>query len=116
MYFLQVYKSEEVNRGKFSGFCNMSFDSAAIAQAHFVEKSHVQNPKQLLEEHDRVSPSGCQPKMGKILFISLKDIYLSPTLYHSFWGANSHYSSNNLIIFPLSKSLSVFLSVEITAN
>ncbi|XP_049986514.1 zinc finger matrin-type protein 1 isoform X1 [Alexandromys fortis] len=59
----QVYKSEEVNRGKFSGFCNMSFDSAAIAQAHFVEKSHVQNPKQLLEEHDRVSPSGCQPKM-----------------------------------------------------
>ena len=111
-----MYKSEEVNRGKFSGFCNMSFDSAAIAQAHFVEKSHVQNPKQLLEEHDRVSTSGCQPKMGKILFISLKDIYLSPALYHSFWGTNSHYSSKNLIIFPLSKALSVFLSVEITAN
>ncbi|CAO2623041.1 Zinc finger matrin-type protein 1 [Lemmus lemmus] len=60
----QVYKSGEVNRGKFSGFCNMSFDSSAIAQAHYVEKSHVQNQKQLLEEHDRVSPSGCQPKMA----------------------------------------------------
>lgn len=89
MYFLQVYKSEEVNRGKFSGFCNMSFDSAAIAQAHFVEKSHVQNPKQLLEEHDRVSPSGCQPKMGKILFISLKDIYLSPKCIIPFWEQTS---------------------------
>lgn len=71
MCFLQVYKSEEVNRDKFSGFCNMSFDSSAVAQAQYVEKSHVQNPKQSLEEHDRISPSGCQPKMGKILFISL---------------------------------------------
>ncbi|XP_027288777.2 zinc finger matrin-type protein 1 isoform X3 [Cricetulus griseus] len=61
----QVYKSGEVNRNKFSGFCNMSFDSSAVAQSHYVGQSHPQNQKQLLEEHDRESPSGCQPKMDK---------------------------------------------------
>lgn len=53
----------------------MSFDSSAVAQSHYMGKSHPQNQKQLLEEHDRVSPSGCQPKMGKILFISLSPIH-----------------------------------------
>ncbi|XP_059105998.1 zinc finger matrin-type protein 1 isoform X2 [Peromyscus eremicus] len=61
----QVYRIGDVNRNKFSGFCNMSFDSSAVAQSHYVGKSHPQNQKQLLEEHDRVSPSGCQPKMDK---------------------------------------------------
>uniref|UniRef100_A0A8C2N0M3 Zinc finger, matrin type 1 n=1 Tax=Cricetulus griseus TaxID=10029 RepID=A0A8C2N0M3_CRIGR len=61
----EVYKSGEVNRNKFSGFCNMSFDSSAVAQSHYVGQSHPQNQKQLLEEHDRESPSGCQPKMDK---------------------------------------------------
>ncbi|KAL6031241.1 hypothetical protein STEG23_015057 [Scotinomys teguina] len=61
----QVYRIGEVNRNKFGGFCNMSFDTSAVAQSHYVGKSHPQNQKQLLEEHDRVSPSGCQPKMDK---------------------------------------------------
>ncbi|KAL1766750.1 zinc finger protein matrin-type protein 1 [Sigmodon hispidus] len=43
----------------------MSFDSSAGAQSHYVGKTHTQNQKQLLEEHNRVSPSGCQPKMDK---------------------------------------------------
>ncbi|XP_055463274.1 zinc finger matrin-type protein 1 [Psammomys obesus] len=57
----QVYKSGEVNRNKFSGF-----DSSAVAQSHYVGKSHTQNQKQLLlEEQERVSQSGCQPKMDR---------------------------------------------------
>lgn len=43
-------------------------------------------------------------------------IYIFPTLYHPFWGANFYYSSNNLIALLFSKSLFVSLSMEIIAN
>lgn len=61
----QVYSSGEVNRNKFTGLCNMSFDSAAAAPSHYVGKSHSQTQSQLLEEPVQVSPSTCPPKTDK---------------------------------------------------
>ncbi|XP_050997021.1 zinc finger matrin-type protein 1 isoform X2 [Acomys russatus] len=61
----EVYESGEVNRNKFSGLCNMSFDSSAAAQSHYVGRGQMQNQKQLPEQYDRMSPSGCQSKMDK---------------------------------------------------
>lgn len=61
----QVYSSGEVNRNKFPGLCNMSFDSTAAAPSHYVGKSHSQTQKQLLEERGRGSPSACPSKMDK---------------------------------------------------
>uniref|UniRef100_UPI0034DD6844 zinc finger matrin-type protein 1 isoform 5 n=1 Tax=Rattus norvegicus TaxID=10116 RepID=UPI0034DD6844 len=71
----QVYSSGEVNRNKFPGLCNMSFDSTAAAPSHYVGKSHSQTQKQLLEERGRGSPSACPSKMGKTLVISLSQTH-----------------------------------------
>lgn len=52
----------------------MIFSSPVVAQSHYVGKVHAKKLKQLMEEHDQVSPSRFQPDMGKIMFTSLASI------------------------------------------
>lgn len=52
----------------------MIFSSPVVAQSHYVGKVHTKKLKQLMEEHDQVSSSGFQAKMGKITFTSLASI------------------------------------------
>nr|XP_012622893.1 zinc finger matrin-type protein 1 isoform X2 [Microcebus murinus] len=60
---LQVYGNEAVDRNKFCDLCNMIFSSPVVAQSHYMGKVHGKKLKQLMEEHDQVSPSGFQPEM-----------------------------------------------------
>lgn len=54
----------------------MIFSSPVVAKSHYVGKVHAKKMKQLMEEHDQVSPSGFQPEseMDKITFTSLVSI------------------------------------------
>ncbi|XP_075855407.1 zinc finger matrin-type protein 1 isoform X2 [Microcebus murinus] len=61
---LQVYGNEAVDRNKFCDLCNMIFSSPVVAQSHYMGKVHGKKLKQLMEEHDQVSPSGFQPEMA----------------------------------------------------
>lgn len=61
----------------------MSFSSPVVAQSHYVGKVHTKKLNQLMQEHYRVSPSGFQPKMGKITFTylaSIQDLSIIPPL------------------------------------
>uniref|UniRef100_A0A8C3YEW9 Zinc finger matrin-type 1 n=1 Tax=Catagonus wagneri TaxID=51154 RepID=A0A8C3YEW9_9CETA len=60
----QVHRSEVVDRSKFCDLCNMIFSSPVVAQSHYVGKVHAKKLKQLMEDHDQVSPSGFQPEMA----------------------------------------------------
>ncbi|XP_065757350.1 zinc finger matrin-type protein 1 [Phocoena phocoena] len=60
----QMHRSEVVDRNKFCDLCNMIFSSSVVAQSHYVGKFHAKKLKQLMEEHDQVSPSGFQPEMA----------------------------------------------------
>ncbi|ELK03450.1 Zinc finger matrin-type protein 1 [Pteropus alecto] len=60
----QVHKSEVVDRNKFCDLCNMIFSSPIVAQSHYVGKVHAKKMKQLIEEHDQVSPSGFELEMA----------------------------------------------------
>lgn len=70
----QVHRNEVVDRNKFCDLCNMIFSSRVVAQSHYLGKVHAKKLKQLMEEHDQVSPSGFQPRMGKITFTSLASV------------------------------------------
>nr|XP_012622896.1 zinc finger matrin-type protein 1 isoform X4 [Microcebus murinus] len=63
---LQVYGNEAVDRNKFCDLCNMIFSSPVVAQSHYMGKVHGKKLKQLMEEHDQVSPSGFQPEMAGV--------------------------------------------------
>ncbi|KAL2768438.1 zinc finger matrin-type protein 1 isoform 1, partial [Daubentonia madagascariensis] len=60
----QVYRNEIMDRNKFCDLCNMIFSSPVVAQSHYMGKVHAKKLKQLMEEHDQVSPSGFQPEMA----------------------------------------------------
>ncbi|XP_054417844.1 zinc finger matrin-type protein 1 isoform X2 [Pteronotus mesoamericanus] len=60
----QVHKSEVMDRNKFCDLCNMIFSSPVVAQSHYVGKVHAKKLKQLMEDHDQVSPSGFLPEMA----------------------------------------------------
>lgn len=70
----QEHRSEVVDRNKFCGLCHMVFSSSVVAQSHYVGKVHSKKLKQLMEEHDQVSPSRFQPATGKMTFTSLASI------------------------------------------
>ncbi|XP_034509444.1 zinc finger matrin-type protein 1 isoform X3 [Ailuropoda melanoleuca] len=59
----EVHRSEVADRNKFCDLCNMVFSSPVVARSHYVGKVHAKKLKQLMEEHDQVSPSGFQPEM-----------------------------------------------------
>ncbi|XP_072600799.1 zinc finger matrin-type protein 1 isoform X3 [Vulpes vulpes] len=71
----QVHRSEVVDRNKFCDLCNMIFSSPVVAQSHYVGKVHAKKLKQLMEEHDQVSPSGFQPEMESTF---LKPLAIKP--------------------------------------
>ncbi|XP_023364501.1 zinc finger matrin-type protein 1 [Otolemur garnettii] len=60
----QVQRNEVVDKNKFCDLCNMIFSSPVVAQSHYMGKVHAKKLKQLMEEHDQVSPSGFQPEMA----------------------------------------------------
>ncbi|XP_059943707.1 zinc finger matrin-type protein 1 isoform X2 [Mesoplodon densirostris] len=60
----QMHRSEVVYRNTFCDLCNMIFSSPVVAQSHYVGKVHAKKLKQLMEEHDQVSPSEFQPEMA----------------------------------------------------
>ncbi|EFB22845.1 hypothetical protein PANDA_021570, partial [Ailuropoda melanoleuca] len=60
----EVHRSEVADRNKFCDLCNMVFSSPVVARSHYVGKVHAKKLKQLMEEHDQVSPSGFQPEMA----------------------------------------------------
>ncbi|XP_015107540.2 zinc finger matrin-type protein 1 isoform X4 [Vicugna pacos] len=74
----QVHRSEVVNRNKFCDLCNMIFSSSVVAQSHYVGKVHAKKLKQLMEEHDQVSPSGFHPEMGVPITTSAESTFLKP--------------------------------------
>ncbi|XP_005641634.1 zinc finger matrin-type protein 1 isoform X2 [Canis lupus baileyi] len=75
----QVHRSEVVDRNKFCDLCNMIFSSPVVAQSHYVGKVHAKKLKQLMEEHDQVSPSGFQPEMADVpLTTSAESTFLKP--------------------------------------
>ncbi|KAM5289586.1 zinc finger matrin-type protein 1 isoform 1-T1 [Glossophaga mutica] len=75
----QVHKSEIVDRNKFCDLCNMIFSSPVVAQSHYVGKVHAKKLKQLMEEHDQVSPSGFQPDMAGVpITTSPESTFLKP--------------------------------------
>lgn len=92
----QVHRSEVADRNKFCDLCNMIFSSPVVAQSHYVGKVHAKKLKQLMEEHDQVSPSGFQPEMGKITFTSsasiqgLLIIFFPKFAIHFFYWRDSH--------------------------
>ncbi|XP_008069778.2 zinc finger matrin-type protein 1 [Carlito syrichta] len=63
---LQVRKNEVVDRNKFCDLCKMIFNSPIVAQSHYEGKVHAKNLKQVMEEHDQVSPSGFQLEMAGV--------------------------------------------------
>ncbi|XP_025862410.2 zinc finger matrin-type protein 1 isoform X4 [Vulpes vulpes] len=71
----EVHRSEVVDRNKFCDLCNMIFSSPVVAQSHYVGKVHAKKLKQLMEEHDQVSPSGFQPEMESTF---LKPLAIKP--------------------------------------
>ncbi|KAK2506212.1 hypothetical protein MC885_004235 [Smutsia gigantea] len=75
-----VYRSEVVNRNKFCDLCNMIFSSPVVAKSHYVGKFHAKKVKQLMEEHDQVSPSGFQPEpeMAMPITTSAESTFLKP--------------------------------------
>lgn len=77
----QVHRSNVVDRNKFCDLCNMIFSSPVVAQSHYVGKVHAKKLKQLMEEHDQVSPSGFQPELGKVIFTSLASIQGLPVIF-----------------------------------
>ncbi|XP_045673526.1 zinc finger matrin-type protein 1 isoform X3 [Phyllostomus hastatus] len=74
----QVHKSEVVDRNKFCDLCNMIFSSPVVAQSHYVGKVHAKKLKQLMEEHDQVSPSGFQPDMDVPVTTSAESTFPKP--------------------------------------
>ncbi|KAM5289587.1 zinc finger matrin-type protein 1 isoform 2-T2 [Glossophaga mutica] len=75
----EVHKSEIVDRNKFCDLCNMIFSSPVVAQSHYVGKVHAKKLKQLMEEHDQVSPSGFQPDMAGVpITTSPESTFLKP--------------------------------------
>ncbi|XP_048069663.1 zinc finger matrin-type protein 1 isoform X7 [Ursus arctos] len=74
----EVHRSEVADRNKFCDLCNMIFSSPVVAQSHYVGKVHAKKLKQLMEEHDQVSPSGFQPEMGVPLTTSAESTFLKP--------------------------------------
>ncbi|XP_039729904.1 zinc finger matrin-type protein 1 isoform X1 [Pteropus medius] len=75
----QVHKSEVVDRNKFCDLCNMIFSSPIVAQSHYVGKVHAKKMKQLIEEHDQVSPSGFELEMaGTPITTSAESTFLKP--------------------------------------
>nr|KAF6493261.1 zinc finger matrin-type 1 [Molossus molossus] len=74
----EVHKNEVVDRNKFCDLCNMIFSSPVVAQSHYVGKVHAKKLKQLMEEHDQVSPSGFQPEMGVPVTASAESTFLKP--------------------------------------
>ncbi|XP_023489387.1 zinc finger matrin-type protein 1 isoform X2 [Equus przewalskii] len=74
----QVHRNEVVDRNKFCDLCNMIFSSRVVAQSHYLGKVHAKKLKQLMEEHDQVSPSGFQPRMGVRITTSAESTFLKP--------------------------------------
>ncbi|XP_036919315.1 zinc finger matrin-type protein 1 isoform X2 [Sturnira hondurensis] len=75
----QVHRSEVVDRNKFCDLCNMIFSSPVVAQSHYVGKVHAKKLKQLMEEHDQVSPSGFQPDIAGVpITTSAESTFLKP--------------------------------------
>nr|XP_058906528.1 zinc finger matrin-type protein 1 isoform X4 [Kogia breviceps] len=75
----QMHRSEVVDRNKFCDLCNMIFSSPVVAQSHYVGKVHAKKLKQLMEEHDQVSPSGFQPEMAGVpITTSAESTFLKP--------------------------------------
>ncbi|KAJ8787452.1 hypothetical protein J1605_005714 [Eschrichtius robustus] len=75
----QMHRSEVVDRNKFCGLCNIIFSSPVVAQSHYVGNVHAKKLKQLMEEHDQVSPSGFQPEMAGVpITTSAESTFLKP--------------------------------------
>ncbi|XP_045327216.1 zinc finger matrin-type protein 1 isoform X7 [Leopardus geoffroyi] len=74
----KVHRSNVVDRNKFCDLCNMIFSSPVVAQSHYVGKVHAKKLKQLMEEHDQVSPSGFQPELGVPITTSAESTFLKP--------------------------------------
>ncbi|XP_029095921.1 zinc finger matrin-type protein 1 isoform X2 [Monodon monoceros] len=75
----EMHRSEVVDRNKFCDLCNMIFSSPVVAQSHYVGKFHAKKLKQLMEEHDQVSPSGFQPEMAGVpITTSAESTFLKP--------------------------------------
>ncbi|XP_027818876.2 zinc finger matrin-type protein 1 isoform X2 [Ovis aries] len=74
----QEHRSEVVDRNKFCGLCHMVFSSSVVAQSHYVGKVHSKKLKQLMEEHDQVSPSRFQPATGVPITTSAESTFLKP--------------------------------------
>ncbi|XP_070147144.1 zinc finger matrin-type protein 1 isoform X4 [Ovis canadensis] len=75
----QEHRSEVVDRNKFCGLCHMVFSSSVVAQSHYVGKVHSKKLKQLMEEHDQVSPSRFQPATAGVpITTSAESTFLKP--------------------------------------
>ncbi|XP_045327217.1 zinc finger matrin-type protein 1 isoform X8 [Leopardus geoffroyi] len=75
----KVHRSNVVDRNKFCDLCNMIFSSPVVAQSHYVGKVHAKKLKQLMEEHDQVSPSGFQPELAGVpITTSAESTFLKP--------------------------------------
>ncbi|XP_070113099.1 zinc finger matrin-type protein 1 isoform X9 [Equus przewalskii] len=75
----KVHRNEVVDRNKFCDLCNMIFSSRVVAQSHYLGKVHAKKLKQLMEEHDQVSPSGFQPRMAGVrITTSAESTFLKP--------------------------------------
>ncbi|XP_059943706.1 zinc finger matrin-type protein 1 isoform X1 [Mesoplodon densirostris] len=75
----EMHRSEVVYRNTFCDLCNMIFSSPVVAQSHYVGKVHAKKLKQLMEEHDQVSPSEFQPEMAGVpITTSAESTFLKP--------------------------------------
>ncbi|XP_077001914.1 zinc finger matrin-type protein 1 isoform X2 [Tamandua tetradactyla] len=74
----QVPTSEMVDRNKVCELCNMIFSSPVVAQSHYVGEVHARKLKELMEEHDQISPSGFQPDKTVPVTTSAESTFLNP--------------------------------------
>ncbi|XP_013361299.1 PREDICTED: zinc finger matrin-type protein 1 isoform X2 [Chinchilla lanigera] len=58
----QAHESGLLDRNKHCNLCNMNFNSAIVAQSHYVGKVHAKKLKQLREKRNQVPPSAFQPE------------------------------------------------------
>ncbi|KAM5221473.1 zinc finger matrin-type protein 1 [Ctenodactylus gundi] len=71
----KVPRSTVADKNKSCDLCNMIFNSSIVAQSHYMGKVHTKKLKQLMEEHDRLSPAGFLPEMGSTF---LKPLTVKP--------------------------------------
>ncbi|XP_062941172.1 zinc finger matrin-type protein 1 [Cynocephalus volans] len=104
----QVHRSGVVDRNKFCDLCNMVFSSPVVAESHYVGKGRAKNLKQLVEEHDQVSPSGFQPEMALSTRTYVCRVcgitFTSLDMFRSHTRGSEHHIKESFVINPVKKS------------